>query len=234
MSVLKPDLESAVKTIFKDGWTQKDGSVVPEPKDLTFGNDAKSLNATVLYADIASSTGLVDIYPATFAAEIYKTFLACAAKIIKDENGVITAYDGDRVMGVFLGDKKNNTAVRTALRINTAVLAIIQPALKAQYPKVEYKLKHAVGVNTSNLLVSKIGVRNDDDLVWVGRAANYAAKLCALDNGYSTYVTYSVYDTLHDVAKLDSNTKQNFWKQLTWNAMNGMRIYGGHGYWLTI
>src|SRR5438874_228855 len=102
MTVLKPALAIAVNTVFKDHWSQQDGQVVPEPKDLTFGNDGKNLDATVLYADIASSTGLVDVYPATFAAEIYKTFLACAAKIIKDEKGVVTAYDGDRVMGVFL------------------------------------------------------------------------------------------------------------------------------------
>jgi uridylate cyclase len=72
MTVLKQDLEVAVKTIFRETWTQQDGQVVPEPKNLTFGNDAKNLDATVLYADIASSTVLVDQNIATFSAEIYK------------------------------------------------------------------------------------------------------------------------------------------------------------------
>jgi class 3 adenylate cyclase len=51
-----------------------------------------------------------------FAAEIYKTFLHCAAKIIRSEDGVITAYDGDRIMAVFIGNAKNTSAVRAALK----------------------------------------------------------------------------------------------------------------------
>jgi len=27
---------------------------------------------------------------------------------------------------------------------------------------------------------ARVGVREDNDIVWIGRAANYAAKLCAL------------------------------------------------------
>lgn len=45
-----------------------------------------------------------------FAAEIYKSYLHCASKIIRCENGVITAFDGDRVMGIFIGDLKNTSA----------------------------------------------------------------------------------------------------------------------------
>jgi hypothetical protein len=48
----------------------------------------------VLYADLADSTKLVDEYQRPFAAEIYKTFLHCAGKIIRAEDGTITAYDG--------------------------------------------------------------------------------------------------------------------------------------------
>ena len=66
------------------------------------GNDAVGIDTTVLYADISGSTHLVDNHTAGFAAEIYQSYLACAARIITYECGVITAYDGDRVMGVFV------------------------------------------------------------------------------------------------------------------------------------
>ena len=48
------------------------GNVVPESENLALTNDAVTLDATVLYADLADSTGLVDKYTADFAAEIYK------------------------------------------------------------------------------------------------------------------------------------------------------------------
>jgi class 3 adenylate cyclase len=231
--VLREDLEAAVKQTFAETWSERDGTVVPGPEALQLGNDAVNLDATVLYADISSSTVLVDSYQSRFAAEIYKTFLACAAKIIKDENGVITAYDGDRVMGVFIGDSKNTSAVRTALRINTAVLQVVTPALKAQYPTSPYGLKHVVGVDTSKLLVSRIGVRNDNDLVWVGRAANYAAKLSALNDGFAIYITGSVYESMHETVKY-ALSKENMWQTRNWTAMSNMNIYASNYYWTVL
>jgi len=222
---LKDDLESEVKKIFRESWTQRDGEVVPEPEDLKLGNDAVNLDATVLYADMSGSTNLVDTYKSTFAAEIYKTYLVCTARIIKDEGGTITAYDGDRIMGVYIGKSKNTSAVRTALRINGAVWNVIKPALKNQYPKTEFNLKHVVGVDTSKLLVARIGVRNDNDLVWVGRAANYAAKLSSLPDSFSTYITHTVHDNMNDAVIYGGVNKQNMWEERSWTSVNKMKIY---------
>ena len=157
--------------IFRSVWTERDGQVVPDDTSVKLGNDAVKLDATVLYADMADSTKLVDAYKPAFAAEIYKTFLLTAARIIKFEGGEITAYDGDRVMAVFIGNSKNTSAARAALKINWAAKNIVQPALKAQYQHETYQLKHVVGIDTSKLFAAKTGVRGANDLVWVGRAA---------------------------------------------------------------
>jgi class 3 adenylate cyclase len=166
---LKEDLEAAVKEIFHDAWDSRVGRIVPTPEDLGLGNDAVTLDATVLYADIADSTKLVDTSNPHFAAEVYRTYLICAARIVKANDGVITAYDGDRIMGVFIGDSKNSNAVKAAMQINAAVFNIINPALSLQYPSVTYRLRQVIGIDTSPLFVARIGVRNDNDLVWVPR-----------------------------------------------------------------
>ena len=208
-----------------DIWTRWDGEVVPEPQNLRLGNDAVDLTGTVLYADMSGSTALVDSYKPHFAAEVYKVYLACAARIIKNQSGVITAYDGDRVMAVFIGKGKNTSAVRAAFTINGAVWDIIKPALKVEYPKTDYNLKHVVGIDTSTLLVSRIGVRNDNDLVWVGRAANYAAKLSSLPDDVAIRITHSVHDNMDDSVKYGGANKANMWEERSWTAMNKMRIY---------
>jgi class 3 adenylate cyclase len=225
-SYLKDDLDAEVKKIFREQWSERDGQIVPEPTDLALGNDAVLLDATVLYADMADSTKLVDSYEPEFAAEVYKTYLACAARIIKNQTGVITAYDGDRVMGVFIGKSKNTCAVRAAFKINGAVWDIIKPALKRQYPNTDYDLKPVIDVDTSKLLVGRIGVRNDNDLVWVGRAANYAAKLSSLSDGFTTYITDSVYNIMVDSVKYGGVNKEHMWQELTWTAMDNISIYG--------
>src|SRR6266699_3656973 len=123
----KADLEKDVKNIFESKWKQRDGRVVPDLENLSLGNDAVTFKATVLYADMADSTKLVDSQKQHFAAKMYKAYLRCAATIINNEQGTITAYDGDRVMAVFLGDTKETSAVRSALKINYAVDEIINP-----------------------------------------------------------------------------------------------------------
>jgi class 3 adenylate cyclase len=92
--------------------------VVPDEDSIQLGNDCVDLEGVVLYADLAASTNLVKQQTATFAAEIYKTFLHCAGKIIREESGTITAYDGDRIMAVFIDGAKHTNAVRAAMKIN--------------------------------------------------------------------------------------------------------------------
>lgn len=226
---LKTDLEADAKYTFGTTWKRRDGTTVPSDTSVTLGNDAVDIEATVLYADLADSTKLVDGYKDWFAAEVYKAFLYAAARIIRSEGGEITAYDGDRIMAVFVGGMKNTTAARTALKINWAVKNIIQPAIKTKYPTTTFVLNHVCGIDTSKLMVAKTGIRGSNDLVWVGRAANYAAKLAALDHKKPTWITKAVYDMLASEAKLSNGT--NMWVQHTWNAMGGAEIYASTYWW---
>lgn len=228
---LKESLEKEVAQIFSERWTERDGRNVPDPEDLGLGNDAVKLDATVLYADMADSTDLVDTKKPWFAAEVYKAYLICAARIIKDEGGAITAYDGDRIMAAFIGDTKNTTAVRTALKLNGAVIDIINPALTRQYANEAYRVRHHVGVDTSSLFVCRAGVRNDNDLVWVGRAANYAAKLCAIKEYNTAFITGEVFDRLKNDSKYGGSNRTLMWKQRKWSQMGDMRVYSSDWKW---
>ncbi len=218
------DLTSDVADILKTRWQSREGRVVPEAESVNLGNDAVKLDGTVLYADLAESTALVKKFPPTFAAEVYKSYLHCASKIIKHYDGVITAFDGDRVMAVYIGDRKNTNAVRTALAINHAVVKIINPKIETEYPEREYVVRQSIGIDASQLFVAKTGVRGSNDLVWVGRAANYAAKMCSLREGnYTTWISETIYTHMHDSVKL-SGEGRTMWEERTWTAQ-GLTVY---------
>src|SRR5207245_1997382 len=226
---LKDDLLKEVSKIFRSRWTTRDGNVVPADDSLALDNDAVKLDATVLYADLADSTNLVDAYVPWFAAEIYKTFLHCAGKIVRSEGGEITAYDGDRIMAVYLGPSKNTSAVRSALKINYAVQQIVCTAARTQYPNTAYKVNHKIGIDTSTLFVAKTGVRGANDLVWVGRAANYAAKMCMLDESYRTYITPEVYNVLDPSVKdRQSQDGKPMWEPRLWTKFDNRLIYASN------
>lgn len=226
---LKEELQDEIASIFRARWDDRDGTVVPTDESIALGNEGVNLEATVLYADLADSTKLVDSETSHFAAEIYKSYLHCAGKIIRSEGGTITAYDGDRIMAVYVGDTKNTPAVRTAMKINYAISQIIVPALKSVYKDSTYVPRGVIGVDTSKLLVAKTGLRGANDLVWVGRAANYAAKLSALPHAYATYITAEVYSGMNDAVKYSNG--RSMWEAVVWNSFDSRTIYRSNWWW---
>ena len=226
---LGDDLNSEVRKILQERWSKRAGRVVPESDNLNLGNDAVTLEGTVLYADLDDSTKLVDTEEPWFAAEIYKCYLACAARIIRSEGGEITSYDGDRIMAVFIGNIRNSRATRAGLKVNFAVQEIINPAIHSQYPSANYSVKHVVGIDTSKLFVARTGIRGANDLVWVGRAANYAAKVSAR-SGPATQVTAAVYERLNQDLKTGPNG-QNMWVPTTAQELGHKKIYTSSWYW---
>lgn len=227
---LGDDLNTYVQNVLDEQWERRQGQKVPDPEDLPLKNLAVELDATVLYADLAASTKMTKGYKDWFAAEVYKSYLYCAAKIIRARGGSITAYDGDRVMGVFIGSSKNTDAARCGLQINYAAQEIVMAKIQTKYPKNTYALKQRVGIDTSKLFIARTGIRGSNDLVWVGNASNNAAKMAALDPKYPTYISAAVYNMLNESSKLGGNPKRNMWTDLG-TADLGYQIYGSTWNW---
>ena len=231
---LQTDVEAEVRRIFMCQWTTPKAMLVPQASSIALErNDARQIDdATVLYADLSGSTNMVQTKSATFAAEVYRAFLYSAAQLIRSEGGEVTAYDGDRVMAVFMAANPNTSAVRCALKIHYAVKQIINSAIAIQYGVGHYTLKHVVGIDRSPLLVARTGVRGDNDLVWVGRAANYAAKLTEIPNDDATFITPEVFERLHVSVKNAANgTGELMWRDRKWTQMGDMPIYSSNYWW---
>lgn len=219
-----------VKEVLTSSWKTRDGVEIPEPEDVQLGNHAVNLEGTVLYADMADSTALVDGFKNWFAAAVYKSYLVAACHLIRNNDGVITAFDGDRVMAVYVGSGKNSNAAKTALQINWAIREI-NTSVKTTYPTTSFQLRQSIGIDTSSLFVARTGIRNSNDLVWVGRAANYAAKLAGIaDPDYSAFITESVFDKLHESSKTGGNPKRSMWERAHWPERN-LTIYKSNWYW---
>lgn len=225
------EIEVGIVEILKTQWKRRNGLKVPEAEDVQLGNDSVELEGTVLYADLEDSTGLVLGYKDWFAAEAYKCYLMAASELIRNNGGTITAFDGDRVMAVFIGDSKNSDAVLCALQISYVVQKVINVKIKEHYKDTSYQLNQAVGIDTSNLFIARTGIRGSNDLVWVGRAANYAAKLCGLREGaYNTYITEEVFNRLNEKSRYGGDTKRLMWEKVMWQE-RGIAVYRSSWWW---
>lgn len=195
------------------------------------------LGATFLYADLHDSTRLA-ISNQRVAAEVFKSYLMGTTRIIRSLEGEVRSFDGDRVMGVFIGHVKNSNAAEAGIKINYFFSNVLIPAFNSFYTgsfPSGLLLNQTVGIDTSKVMVVRSGIRNNNDLVWVGRAPNIAAKLSAIRReGYSTYITKAVFDVMNASSKFGGNPKQLMWESRTWpdgKAFNVETVYRSNWWW---
>lgn len=226
------EILNVVRTVLRSEWVRRDGRGIPETSDLRLYNDAVELDGAVLYADLAGSSKLTQGYKDYFVAEIYKSFLAAVSDVIRNNDGEITAFDGDRVMSVFIGAMKCTNAAKAALQIS-AIVRKINEIIEEKYPSTKYRIDYGVGVDVSRLFVVRTGVRGANDLAWIGDASNVAAKLSNLRGleGRSL-ITKRVFERLADTSKyaIQNGEHRCMWT-LTSESVLGHEVYQSTWYW---
>lgn len=225
------ELRDKVDEIVRYNWSSRDGRVVPDTGGLAFKSEGVYFDrATILYADLRGSTDMVHRKKWWYSAEVYKAFLYCAGRIIRRKQGVITSYDGDRIMAIFVGGSQTSNAARAALKLNHAVSKIINPRFVATYGDNHIKIRHTVGIDTSKIWAVKTGVRADHDVVWIGRAANIAAKLSEVNSDKPSWVTQAAYRKMSDEVKISKDNRA-MWTRATWSDHNDAVVYGSSWRW---
>lgn len=224
------DILNEVKKILDSSWEVRDGRKIPESTDIKLDNDAVKIECAILYADMRESTKLVQKYKSTFAAKIYKSFLLAACDVIRNNEGVITSFDGDRVMAAFYGNSKCSDAAKTGLQIYAIMKAINEEIVK-RYPTTNYRIDYATGIDVSELLVIRTGIRGSNDLAWIGVAANNAAKLSELRSyNEKTFITKRVFDRLNKTSKYNADQTKCMWRELDVRVM-GEEVLGSSWSW---
>jgi len=208
-------LSEETSKILTQSWNLRDGNTVPTSETIALAGGAVRLDATVLYADLAQSSYLATEFQQRTAAKVIRAFLYCMSRIISTFNGTITSFDGDRVMGIFIGKTKNTDAVKCALKMNYAVTKIIRPKVTAHFQAVKrdgFEISHGVGVDTSSVLAVRAGPRGSNALVWIGRAPNFAAKLSEIrEASYNSFITKKVFDVMLDSSKYGGEDNELMW-----------------------
>jgi adenylate cyclase len=227
---LKEEVETGVAGVLLPEWNARDGQVVPEATNIALNNGAVRLDATYLYADMADSTGLAQGHHDWAAAKVIRCYLNAASRIIRARGGHIRSFDGDRVMGIFIGDSKNTSAVKAAMNISWAVSTVINPALKKKWD-LKWQMDHGVGIDTGNAMLVRGGVHGENDIVSVGKAPNVAAKLSEIRVGRTIHISAAVYDNMAADAKVSEG--KNMWAAMGTQAYGStvVKYYGSNYSW---
>ena len=227
---LLDDLTNKINTYFTEKYEVQETTIVPSTdySKLTFGNNGLTSDLTFLFVDIRKSSLLHDTYGYINAAKIYQSFHDINVRIINSRDGQVRAFDGDRIMGVFSGDRKNDNAVEAALNIRWAVGNILNKQFKP-----EFAINIGIGIDTGKTLITKVGKGRDlsnNDLVWVGKACNYASHMCN-ESENRIYISPTVYNTLATSNKMSDG--KNIWESINMKLKNDKLVscYRTHYWW---
>ena len=229
-----PTIESSVSDILTAAWAITDGRVVPKTEDIVMKNGGRRVDATYLYADLAGSSKMANSLEKEATAKIIRAYINTASRILRNYGGEIRSYDGDRVMAIFMGADKETKAVRAALAINWAVFEVLRPKIKANWSDGEkfYDINHGIGIDTGEALVDRGGVRDNNDLISIGKAPNVAAKLSEIRDSYQLTISAAVYEAMsNEVAFLENGTR--LWSQSYRRNESGTNdlVYRSSAHW---
>jgi class 3 adenylate cyclase len=230
---LADEINNSISDIMTKYWNVRDANTVPSDSDLSLTGNVVRIQGTVLYADMKESSELVNDVNQPVAGRVIQSYLRSIARLITDSGGTITAYDGDRIMGIFVGTNKNTSAAICALKINYVVSYILKPKLTNHFKSINtsgFVISHCTGIDTGNILAVKAGQCNANDIVWIGRPPNLAAKLSEIrNNGYNSFISSEVYSALNDSAKLGGEKNEPIWNMFTHDYLGKpLMVYGSH------
>ena len=223
-----------VCTFLKNQWQTHKCEVVPDASQISLDTDAGEFEGAVLYADMADSSELVRKYAKQFSARIYKAFLQSVCETIQNNGGSITSFDGDRVMAVFIGNRKCSDSAKTALQIKYIINQLNERIVK-ECPNSPFLINYAVGVDVSDLFVVKTGIWGHNYLAWIGNAANMAAKLSEIrGRPAKTFISKRLFERLNDNSKY--NISKEGGKECMWTRSDievlGQQVYESNWFWV--
>ena len=208
-----------VNNFFSGDYSITGGTVIPSADQIQFGNVGKEMDLAMLFIDLRESTKIVDSFRRQTAAKMYKSFLWGVAKIARMHDGELRSFNGDGVLVVFAGGERCEQAVTAAMQMSYFVQKVLRPKVNSYMINnrqlSNMSLSFGIGIDTGRVLIVKGGVQgqNNNDLVWVGNATNYAVKLSNIKQNGQIRIMPSVHAGLSDGNKfgLSNDLRVNMW-----------------------
>ena len=226
MSLLT-DLEAKVAGYMAGDYKVTKKQTVPNPEDIPLGNEAAELEATVLFLDVRQSSDITNTFRRQTAAKMMKAYFDGAVRVINANDGYVRSFNGDGMLAIFVGDLQSNHAVKAAMQVKWFVNDVLEPKFRKYFEGNAGALGNAldfsvgVGLDQGTIFAVRVGIKGTNDVAWVGRCTNTAAKLSATTSSpRNIAVTRAVYSRLNDDRKLSSGAQM--WSDETFHDFGGI------------
>jgi class 3 adenylate cyclase len=177
---------------------------VPTPEKLPMAESkAARFEAAMLFVDIRQSSAITESFRLQTAAKMIRAYCDGSVRIIHFNQGSVRSFNGDGMLAVFIGDRKANNAVKAAMNLAWFAQEVLRPKFQRYFRRnsaaraVAGGFRIGCGVDVGELFAVRVGIGGTNDIAWVGRPTNAAAKLAAIARPpRSILITREVYSKL--------------------------------------
>ena len=146
----------------------------------------RSVEATILFVDLAEFTSLSEGLAPRRIVDILNAYFSGAVEIIEKHGGVITQFQGDAILSVYnvpIGDSEH------AQRAVNAGIEIRKFVDECKFDR--QRLTCRIGINTGEVVAGNVGARDRLNYTVHGDAVNCAARLEELNKELGTSILIS-------------------------------------------
>ncbi len=131
-------------------------------------------NLVFMFSDVRGFTSFSEKNDPETVIEILNYYLELQSDIIHKTTGDINDYVGDEIMAHFSDPRKIDTAIRTAVKIMTAIKKTNQERTAEGKPVFEV----GIGLHCGDVVTGNVGSKQRMDFACVGDAVNMTSRLC--------------------------------------------------------
>ena len=164
--------------------------------------DGSNSNLTILFADIVSSSSILNKYSRELADEFLSELCQIMAEAVEDSKGVVNQVLGDGVMAVFGLNEENH-----ALQACCAAKLILDRVLKYNKDK-NTKFKIRVGISSGNVVIHKSKNFYRSVLRITGDAVHIAARAEQLANENGICMSENTYSLAKEYLSVEETNKE--------------------------
>ncbi|MEA2676618.1 MAG: hypothetical protein QOJ81_759 [Chloroflexota bacterium] len=204
----KAELQAMVAEQLAGTYATSTPRTVPLPEAVPLGKKASLLTATALFMDLRQSSDITNSFRRQTAAKMLKAYFDGAVRIVNGRGGAVRSFNGDGMLALFIGDTRTTDAVRAAMEVEWFVTQILWPRFDRYFNAdsasrgAPLKFSVGYGIDDGDIYAVKVGIRGTNDVAWVGRCTNTAAKLSGiLDFPHNIGITAQGYSRLNKSAQ---------------------------------
>ncbi|WP_435206986.1 adenylate/guanylate cyclase domain-containing protein [Micromonospora sp. bgisy143] len=197
------DLRESVRQHVENACIIVNTDDIPERDQVKLAAEAVQVEATALSIDIRQFSGLTNAFGRQVVVRMLRAFFEGSVRIVEGSSGTVADFNGDGMIVLFAGADRTERAFRAASQIRWFLTEVLRPRF-AKYFESDQFLKARIeefdagcGLDDGLVLIGRVGSEGFNDIAWVGRCVNTAAKACKLAGSSKPIIaTHEVYERL--------------------------------------